>query len=289
MTKGDMMHNRMLFSLLLLLFVTNNVVANAENAGEHSSRVVKDVKAEGSCAVVGMSAEQSQLIALQRARAAAIEQASGVRITSGTVVTNGRLAVDFIRTYSKGFIVNEKVEWLPLGQYQKDGSTAPIPEFRVNILADVYRPEKKIRPIGLYARLNTVNFRAGEKASISIKAEREAKIAIFNITADDKVVMLFPNHYDKENIISGDKGFKFPAEGSEIELMMRTLPGHQRDAEAFFVVAMDMGGERMFGKMFTALEPLSFSSFFKRYSEIADHSEDVLLTYEVTAVTASGP
>jgi uncharacterized metal-binding protein len=69
-------------TVLLLLFASPVYPAEA----------LKNIFAEGSCAIVGMSAEQSQLIALQRARAAAIEQAAGVSVTSGTLVTNARLA-----------------------------------------------------------------------------------------------------------------------------------------------------------------------------------------------------
>ncbi len=45
---------------------------------------------------MGMSAEQSILTALQRARAAPIEEAVGVSVTSGALVTNFTLAADFI-------------------------------------------------------------------------------------------------------------------------------------------------------------------------------------------------
>ncbi len=268
---------RIFFILLSLIFF----IARIGTAGAES-RIVKNVKAEGSCAVVGMSAEQSQLIALQRARVAAIKQAAGVRVTSSTVVTNARLAVDFIRTYSKGFIVNEKVDWLPLGQYQKDNSTPPIPEYRVKITADVYKPVRKIKPIGLTAKINETVFRSGENGRIDIKTKRNARIAIFNITADDKVVMLFPNQYERDNTISGDKTLVFPAKNSQIELIMQTLPGHKRDAEAFFVVAMDDSYERKFINIFEPLKPMGFSTFFKKYSEIADYCEDKVLTYEVS-------
>ena len=271
------------------LFITLPVVRGFSLAGIdaiafeklQSSQVTENVSAEGSCAVVGMTAEQCQLLALQRARASAIEQASGVVVSSSTIVTDFRLAVDFIKTYAKGFIIYEKVEWLPLGQYQKDKSTAPIPEYRVKIIADVHTPEKKIKPIGLDANLNSGIFRDGEKAGIDIKSGRKGKIAVFNISADDKVAMLFPNDYEKEYVISEKGSLKIPDKNSKTELVMQTLPGHKRDAEAFFVVAMDgdYGGDFM--NLFTPFHQMSLSQFFKKYSEIADYCEDVILTYEV--------
>ncbi len=245
--------------------------------------LIKDVEAEGSCAVVNMRAEQSQLIALQRARAAAIEVAAGIEVAASTLITNFELSIDLIRTYSKGFIVSEKVEWLPLGQYRSSEKLIPIPEYRVKVIADVYIPHKKIKPIGLTARLNNILFRAGEKALIEIKVEREAKVAVFNFTADDKVVLLFPNNYEKNNVITGSKSLQFPSDDSPIELEAENLPGHERDAEALFIVAMDKKHERAFAKIFDPLTPMSFSAFFKRYSEIADYCEDVMLPYEVAS------
>ncbi|MBI4691420.1 MAG: hypothetical protein HY754_14310 [Nitrospirae bacterium] len=145
---------RLLFVLIIIFFISNFAYAET----------VKNITTEGSCAIVGMSAEQSQLIALQRARAWAIERAAGISVSSSTLVTNMALTADFIKTYSKGFIIKEKVEWLPLGQYQKDTSTPPIPEYNVKIVADVYVPESKIKPIGLKAKTNSIVFKNGEKA-----------------------------------------------------------------------------------------------------------------------------
>jgi competence protein ComGC len=267
--------------ILLLLILPR--ISNAEVQTFKHTQTAQAISAEGSCAVVEMTAEQCQLLALQRARASAIEQASGIAVTSSTLVTNGALAVDFIKTYSKGFIINEKVEWLPLGQYQKDKSTAPIPEYTVKIVADVYSPDKKIKPLGLNAKLNSIIFKSGDKAGIGIKTTRKARIAVFNITGDDKVVMLFPNDYEKDNIIIENAMFKFPADNSKTELIMQTLPGHKRDAEAFFIIAMDADYVKDFMDVFTFNNPMSLSAFFRKYADISDFCEDVVLTYEVVA------
>jgi len=245
------------------------------------AETVKDVKAEGSCAIVGMSVEQCQLIALQRARAMAIEQAAGMSVASSTLVTNMALTADFIKTYSKGFIVNEKVQWLPLGQYQKDPSTPPIPEYMVKIVADVRVPESKIKPLGLKAKTNSIVYKNGDKAIVHVSAGREARIAIFNITADDKVVMVFPNDHDNDNLVSKDKKLSFPDKSTKTELVMETLPGHKRDAEAFFISGMDKSYPKNFHDIFISLESMTFSSFFRKYSEIADYAEDAMLIYEV--------
>ena len=245
------------------------------------AEIASKITAEGSCAIMGMSAEECQLIALQRARASAIEQAAGVTVASGTLVTNAILRADFIKTYARGLIVSEKVEWLPLGQYQKDPSTPPIPEYRVKLTADIYVPKTRIQPVGLQARASSAVFKNGERASLEIRTSREARVGIFNITADDKVVMLFPNEHEKENRLAKDRVLVFPEKNSKIELIMQTLPGHKRDAEAFYIVALDSGHPKDFSDLFQPGRPMGFTDFFRKYSEIADSCEDVILPYEV--------
>ena len=271
----------MRISLSLFFLLTFQALAFAAGGSFSPDRITRGITAEGSCAVVGMSAEQSQLTALQRARAAAIEQAAGVGVSSSTLVTDFKLAADFIKTYSKGYVVREKVEWLPLGQYQKDSSMAPIPEYRVRIVADVYVPEPKIKPLGLQAKSNNAVYRCGETARMEVRTGAKAKIAVFNIMANDEVVMLFPNEYDKCNLASQKEPLVFPGKDSSTELVMQTLPGHERDAEAFFVVALDATYPKEFTDYFAAGRAMRLEEFFRRYAEIADYAEDAIVTYEV--------
>lgn len=245
------------------------------------SQTVRGVESQGSCAIVGMSAEECQLMALQRARASAIEQAAGVAVTSATLVTNAILRADFIKTYARGLIVSEKVEWLPLGQYQKDPSTPPIPEYRVKLTADIYVPKPKIRPMGLEAKANSSIFKNGDRAWVEVKIDREALLGIFNITADDKAVMLFPNEHERENRIGPGGFFRFPEKHSKIELVMQNHPGHKRDAEAFYVVALDRGQPKNFTDLFQPGRPMPITDFFRRYSQIVDFCEDLILPYEI--------
>ncbi len=266
--------------LLVLCAGSSGFVAGAEKGA--SPQIVRDIKTEGSCAVVGMTAEQCVLLALQRARSAAIERAAGVAVTSSTLVTNSALAVDFIKTYARGFVVKETVEWLPLSQYQKDSSTPPIPEYRVKLLSDVHVPEKGKASLGLKANLSASLFRRGERAVITIETRRKAKVAIFNITADDKVAMVFPNIHDGQNVIPGGEPFRYPSRQSTAELLMDTLKGHRTDAEAFFVVAADVDSPVDFMSLFSNSKPLGLAAFFKAFSEIDRYCDDTIVAYEVT-------
>ena len=272
---------RLIIISIMLHLISPPGILSAEMDAPQSGQIIKGVQGEGSCAIVGMSAEQSQLLALQRARVSVIEQAAGVSVTSSTLVTNFILAADFIKTYARGFIVSEKVSWAPLNQYQKDSATAPIPEYRVRLSADVYVPKKKAATIGLKAKLNSSVFRNGEKATISIQTNREAEIAIFNIVADDIVSLIFPNSHERNNIIAAGKDFVFPSKNASVELKMETMPSHQRDAEAFFVIAWDRSSGIRIRDMFAETSPINIIEYFRRLSEIADYIEDVIIPYEV--------
>ena len=269
-------------AIRFFLFALVLALALPAYAGKGGS-TVKGISSEGSCAVVGISAEACQLLALRRARSAAIEQAAGVRVSSATVITNMRMSVDFIKTYAQGYIVKESVKWLPLGSFQRDDKSAPIPEYRVRIKADVYIPGLKVEPIGLSASLNHNNFRAGEEAKVSVRVGRDSRLAIFNITADDKVVMLFPNRYASDNLIKGGSEFVFPGAGAGIALTLSTLPGHERDAEAVFVAAFDPEVGAKLNALFEPMKPMSLSAFFSKYSQISDYAEDTVLAYEVVS------
>lgn len=273
--------------VLIMFLLIGPFPAAAFQAGASPSRldaVIKGVQADGACAIVGMSAEQCQLTALQRARASAIEQAAGVSVTSGTLVTNFTVAADFIKTYARGFIVAEKAAWLPLGQYQKDSATAPIPEYRVQITADVYVPEKKVKPLGLQARLNSSVFREGEKARVTVRTARDAGVAIFNIMADDHVALLFPHPQETNNRLAAGRDFVFPAADSKVELVMQPLSGRQKDAEALLVIAWEKGQDIRVMEMFPSGAPAGFSEFFRTLADIADRCEETILPYEVVAV-----
>lgn len=261
------------------MVIPGYAAAQSKRTGE----IFKNISAEGACAIVGMSAEQSQLIALQRARVAAIEQAAGVSVTAGTLVTNFTVAADFIKTYARGFIVREKAAWLPLGQYQKDATVAPIPEYRVRLTADVYVPKKTKTTVGLRAKLNNSVFRNGEKAAFTLQSSKRAGFAIFNIMADDRVVMIYPNAHETGNILEPGRAMTFPAKDAKIELEVQTLPRHKRDAEAYLMIAWEGAAGIRILDIFPEAEHMSVPEFFARLMAIADRIEDKILPYEVVA------
>ena len=243
----------------------------------------REVVTRGSCAIVGMTSEQAVYLAKQRARAAAIEMVAGVHVSSSSLVTDGRMAADFIRSFSHGFIVREKVRWLPLAQYQKTPETPPIPEYGVELTATVLVPSGKRPQLGLHAELNRSLFRAGEKAALLVRTREKARVAVFNIMADGAVAMVFPAGDEEVSTEGGGESLLLPTADSGLALQMATLPGHKSDAEGFFIAAVPAAKDVFWLDLFTPGKSMALDLFFAQYATIASVAEDVILPYEVIA------
>lgn len=246
----------------------------------HAAEQCSIVTVEGSCAIEGYTAQQAQRMALRQARSLAIEQVAGVNVVSSTLVTDGRLAADFIRSFSRGYITQEKTTWLPVREYQADPSTPPIVEYRVQLVASVAVPRRPHASLGLSAKLNQSIFRAHtEPLIIDIRSGADAHIAIFNIMADDTVAMLYP--YRGEPLrTGGGKPLQLP-NPDEDPMYLCTLPGVNRDTEAILVAGIPASDTRRWRDVFTPGETMPLSTFFAAYMELASSGEEVVLPYEV--------
>lgn len=247
------------------------------------ARLVKGVKGRGEAAVVGITPEAGQHLALQRARADAIEQAAGVKILGATLVRSNMLAGDFIKTFTRGFIVAERIKWLPLEQFQPDVNVPPVPMYRVEITADVEIPEKSaLMDFVVQASLNKQTFAAGESAVLEINVSQDAWVAVFNIRADDKIVMLYPNSdFFAHKVDAGEK-FYFPPARSNLTLEMVPLSGHRQDTEAFLIAAFPAkDGNLRFDRYFQSEKLYSVPEFFKVYAKIADKLAETIVPYVV--------
>ena len=254
-------------------------------AGHLNAKEVTGVIGRGEAAVVGITAEQGQLIALQRARADAIERTCGINILGATLVRDNTCVGDFIKSFSRGFIVDEKVKWLPLGTFSETDKSAPIPVYRVEIKATVMIPERKAAPgFFLEASVDRPFYVTGENAVIKVKVSRKAHLAIFNIRADDRVAMLYPvNRMGEENALQSGETFCFPSPDSGLVLEMATLKGHKQDSEAFMVVAVPAAKDKCFRftDYFSGERLYSVPEFFEKYSRFAEIAVEEILPYEV--------
>ncbi|NQU02855.1 MAG: DUF4384 domain-containing protein, partial [Syntrophaceae bacterium] len=257
-------HNHHIIFVLIFMAV-QFIVPGCLDAKE-----VADVTGRGEAAVVGITAEQGQLIALQRARADAIEKAVGTNVLGSTLVKDSAVVADFIKTFTRGFIVDETVTWLPLGTFRENEKSAPIPVYRVEINAVVMIPEKKTATgFVLDASINRPSYIAGEDAIITAEVSKNAHLAIFNLRADDRVNILYPrNDMGQKGICEPGETFTFPPPDSGQVCEMATVEGHKQDSEAFMVVAVPAANNEdfRFADYFSGERLYSVPEFFERYS-----------------------
>ncbi len=215
----------------LLLFASASLVA-----AEKKKVVTKEVVASGEAIVEQLTPEEARQMALRKARTNGIEKALGVEVVSQTMVRDFYLMGDFIKTLSRGHILEEKVvRWDQLS-YQETPEKPPLTTYKVTL-------KMKIRPLQgnrdpyfkLNATLNKSLFLEGDKAVIKITPTRKCYLTIFNLTSKDKINLLLPNENQRDNFLMKDKEFIFP--GSYFNLYMAPFPGHRRDVEAFLVIA----------------------------------------------------
>lgn len=242
------------------------------------------VEAEGEAAIAGITAEQAQLLALQSARAACIENATGLEISSVTLVKDARLSGEFIKVFSKGYIIQEKCTW-DKSVYQQSPDKPPIITYKVKLKAKVMVPERDLDPgFLLETKLNRKVFKTGEKAKISVKPTKDAYIAIFNWTADDRIALLFPNQYLPNNFVKAGTWFQFPSEKSGIALKVKTLPKHKQDTEALYIVAFDKktGASIPFYNIFPSGASFEVAEFFSKYVKLPiEKAVEEIVVYEV--------
>ncbi|WP_316896719.1 hypothetical protein [Pseudodesulfovibrio indicus] len=241
-----------------------------------------DVTARASCAIKGLTAEEAQTLAVRRARSAAVEQAAGVTVTSAAMVTDGRLAGDFIKTFSQGYIVRECVTWETPDFIKQPPPEAPIVVYKVLLEATVLVPDQARPSVGLDAGLNHSTFRAGkDKLTIRVSTAGQARVAVFNITADDRVVMLYPEAGRGALRTGNGNRIILPEPRGGGSLLLSTLQGHKRDTEAIMVAALPDGEKLNWADSFVEGQAMSLAAFFRRYAAFAPHCEDVIMPYEV--------
>lgn len=270
----------LIYSALFVLFFA--AYSDAEN-------VTKRVKGEGQAMVTGITTEQAQYRALQRARAAAIEEAAGIKITGTTLVKSGFLIAEYIKSFSHGYIVDERQEWS--SEFIADEDGPGIPSYTVEIEATVVIPEKKVDSGFFFrsAELNREVFFTGDNCVISGEISRKAHIAVFNMMADNMIEMVYPTKkLGSKKIFQEDYSFLFPPPDSGT-LRMATLKDHERDTEAFIVVAVPVREDNQFRfeDFFSEDKTYSVPEFFSAYSRFADNAIEKILPYEVRVKESS--
>ncbi len=72
-------------------------------------------------------------------------------------------------------------------------------------------------------------YRTGENIEVFFRTNKDAYVAIYNITADGQVQLLFPNAYDRDNFVRGGRDISLPTASASqrYRLQVRGAPGKE--------------------------------------------------------------
>jgi hypothetical protein len=239
--------------------------------------------ADGTGTVVAekLTPEEAKQLALRKARAMAIEKAVGIEVNSETVTKDFMLAVDFIKTLVRGYIKREQIVGWEQEKYQPVPSDAPIPIYRVQMRVCVLpRPILRDPEFVLRAELNKAIYTPGDKGRLQVTSSRRAQVAIFNLTADDRVrpYMGQPG-IGPPLFLEPEEGQIFPPRG--VSLVMQLPPGQTRTAEAFIIVATKTDDGVSLPLRMGTRDSLSLTEFYENLIDIEADMVETIVPYSI--------
>ena len=194
------------------------------------------VETTGEAVLAHVTPERAEQMALNRARIRGIEQKCGIRLQESAIVCNSIFAGAYLASQSEGFVIGEKVLGWDHTEQAQSSAGAPVFTVKVRLQACIACQNTGRDPqFKMKAELNKAVFVSGEKAKISIQANQDCYVYVFNIMADNLVRSYVPSQSIPKLQIEQGEEFIFP--GKHLELEMHTLPDHVIDHEAFMILA----------------------------------------------------
>lgn len=229
---------------------------------------------------------QAKALALNEARRMAIEKASGVLVSSSSVVYNWQLISDLISAFSKGLIVKE--DTLFSGIRMEDGRAVYI--CRIKALVQPLRLEtrKEIKIIKAeilkadrpYSSSSPI-FQDNDEIRIRLQTEGDASMNIFSVSQDGRVARLLPNLYIEQKQIPSRQEFIFPDEAlrkAGFKLRVHTPKSLSRAYETIVVIATKDKRSFLSGKENEA----TLSELMNELAQVEQSSwADAVIGYEV--------
>lgn len=196
------------------------------------------VQTQGEATIENITAAEARQLALSRARARAVEQVAGIELYSGVPVLNAMPIGEFVQSLAHGYVLQEEILQWEQKAFQEAPEKPPQTLYRIHLRACV-SPEGSARDpyFTVDAELNKMTFVAGEEANFTARCSRDCYVTIFNLTATHHFSILLPNPYQRTVPLKADQKLVFPQQGSGLALVMRPVPGHVRDTEAFLIMA----------------------------------------------------
>lgn len=204
------------------------------------------VEAEGSI-ILGDDSTigQAKAAALNNARRAALEKATGVEVRGSSTVYNFQMINDLVVTATKGIIVKENVLKNSCAEKDQQLSCAA----RIEAWVTPLRVERRgnfgvgkvvvLRAGGTDPSANPV-FQSRDEIVIKVSANPEAYLNIFSVDQNGVISKLYPNEFCSYEKTPAGKEVVFPDEEqrkSGLRLKVRTPKGVKKAVESVLVIA----------------------------------------------------
>ncbi len=275
------------FLLLVLLF-----------GGELFAQQGQWIETEGMASMAYLSQAQARQEALNRARAEAVRLVAGVLVQSEEIsfkvesIGEARAFRDFFssmnRTISFGQVVEEKVLWEGTVNFQVQEGRPPEVYYKVKLKARVQLEEGEPDPeFVIDAKLNKMVFAENEIMTLDIRSSRDCYVYIFNLMANDSLIMLYPNLYFQNNFLPANTNLHLMPPGYSFQVSL--LPGYTRAHEFIYIVATKK--QYPFAPSWRTSSGIFRTSSTKRFASLElprwlaniplDQRTDKVLSYEV--------
>lgn len=227
-----------LYALLLGAFLLYSQVAavQAEEQEWYSG--------EGIAPIVHITVEKARQLAWDQALVDALSQAS-LEVTGATIMRidesgegGGDQFSQFVRTATRGRIVAVDTLLDEAEQRTVAGGERRELVYRVAMRARVQpemgRPDPGFQ---LELDLNKELFADGENLSLELAATRDCYITLFNLYANDSLLVLLPNELLRDNRLQTGQTLVVPPRNAGWDLSVGLLPGRETDREMLLAVA----------------------------------------------------
>lgn len=197
----------------------------------------------GTAVIQNISPQEAEKQAIYNACRDAIQYYSGVEITERTVDLQGvgrkKVLLDHFCALStqttNGIIVEKEI-------LQKEITTDGSNLITVVVLkVKVGKQKGKKDPyFTVTAQLNRDAFRDGEKLELIARASKDCYITVLNICSNNRVYILFPNTYRRDNFLKANEVFRLPDEHDRsmgVSYPVKLLTGKDEDVEMIKILA----------------------------------------------------
>lgn len=81
-------------------------------------------------------------------------------------------------------------------------------------LQDIKNPKPGFN-VELWADRKDAAYKVGDEVAFFFKADKDCRVTLFNVGTSGEVQILFPNKFQKDNLVKADKEYRFPAKEAE--------------------------------------------------------------------------